>query len=64
MGPVDSWLSSLFGREYRDRTIAALLAAQPSEDTDTRRTGLRQRITAGRYCQILCCVLNVKGRLV
>ena len=45
VGPVDGWLSSLFGREHRDHTIAALLAAQPSEDTDTRRAGLRQRIT-------------------
>ncbi len=45
VGPVDGWLSSVFGREHRDRTVATLLAAQPDEDSDTRRAGLRQRIT-------------------
>ncbi|WP_280410861.1 recombinase family protein [Nocardia asiatica] len=45
VGPIDRWLASLFDREHRENTIAALVAAQDTDDTDTRRRMLRQRTT-------------------
>nr|WP_228820660.1 recombinase family protein [Nocardia abscessus] len=42
VGPIDSWLASLFDRDHRENTIAALVAAQ---DTDVQRRTLRQRVT-------------------
>src|SRR5690606_10025314 len=32
-------------REHRDHTIATLVAAQPTEDTDIRRAALRRHVT-------------------
>ncbi|WP_249645576.1 recombinase family protein [Nocardia sputi] len=45
VGPIDSWLASLLDRDHREKTIAALLAAQDTDDTDVQRRTLRQRIT-------------------
>ncbi|WP_327116277.1 hypothetical protein OHB12_04145 [Nocardia sp. NBC_01730] len=45
VGPIDRWLASLFDHEHREKAIAALVAAQDTNDTDTRRQTLRQRIT-------------------
>ncbi|WP_281918440.1 recombinase family protein [Nocardia sputorum] len=45
VGPIDSWLASLFDREHREKTIAALAAAQDTDDTNVQRRTLRQRIT-------------------
>ncbi|MGY1976299.1 recombinase family protein [Nocardia gipuzkoensis] len=43
--PIDGWLASLFDRKHRENTIAALVAAQDTENTDTQRRTLRQRVT-------------------
>ncbi|MGV9739054.1 recombinase family protein, partial [Nocardia farcinica] len=43
--PIDTWLSGLFDREHRDHTIATLVAAQPTEDTDIHRAALRRHVT-------------------
>ncbi|MGK8486882.1 hypothetical protein [Nocardia asiatica] len=45
VGPIDRWLASLFDRDHRENTIAALVAAQDTDDTDVQRRTLRQRIT-------------------
>ncbi|WP_433710170.1 hypothetical protein ACQP2U_27910 [Nocardia sp. CA-084685] len=42
---TDGWLASLFDRRHRDNTIAALVAAHDTDDTDTHRRMLRQRVT-------------------
>ncbi|MGY2011693.1 hypothetical protein ACW9HC_32375 [Nocardia gipuzkoensis] len=45
VGPIDSWLASLFDRDHRENTIAALVAAQDTDDTDVQRRTLRKRVT-------------------
>ncbi|WP_433762576.1 hypothetical protein [Nocardia sp. CA-135398] len=45
IGPIDRWIASLFDRHHRETTIAALLATQHTDDTDTHRQRLRKRIT-------------------
>ncbi|WP_338760232.1 recombinase family protein [Nocardia vulneris] len=42
--PLDDWLSTLFDRKHRNRTIASLLEAQESDDSDTIRALLRRRV--------------------
>ncbi|MFF3224057.1 recombinase family protein [Nocardia suismassiliense] len=42
--PLNGWLSTLFDREHRNQTIAILLEAQESDDTDAVRALLRRRI--------------------
>jgi cell division protein FtsB len=45
VGPISGWLASLFDRKHRENTIAALVEAQATDDTDTQRRMLRQRVT-------------------
>jgi hypothetical protein len=45
VGPIDRWLASLFDRDHREKTIAALTTAQDTDDTDLQRRTLRQRVT-------------------
>lgn len=45
VGPIDSWLASLFDRDHREKTIVALVAVQDTDDTDVQRQTLRQRAT-------------------
>ncbi|MEV0064562.1 zinc ribbon domain-containing protein [Nocardia sp. NPDC050718] len=45
IAPVDTWIVGLFDRRHREKTIAALVAAQPHDDDDTRRASMRQRVT-------------------
>ncbi|MEV2223473.1 recombinase family protein [Nocardia vinacea] len=45
VGPINGWLASLFDRRHRENTIAALVATQNTDDTDTHRHILGQRVT-------------------
>ncbi|MFF0488522.1 hypothetical protein ACFYTQ_05815 [Nocardia sp. NPDC004068] len=44
LGPLNTWLATLFDRQHRADTIAALVAAQDTDDSDLRRQGLHARI--------------------
>ncbi|MEV5839143.1 hypothetical protein [Nocardia sp. NPDC052112] len=44
VGPIDGWLAGLFDRRHRENTIASLVSAQDSDDIDTHRRILRQRV--------------------
>ncbi|MGW6619617.1 recombinase family protein [Nocardia sp. NPDC055002] len=44
IGPVDSWLATLFDRKNLDSTVAAFVDAQNDDGIDSRRQALRQRI--------------------
>lgn len=46
IGPLNDWIGSLFAPEYRDQTVADLLAAQdPSSKAQNQRQRIRKRLT-------------------